>query len=507
MVVAFNAIPGNLRVPLFYAEFNSAGSPFAGYSRQVLVGHKLSSGIAPVGMLINIGGTDPRLLFGNGSMLCDKAVYAREMDPIGELYALVIAEPSSPTAASGTVAFSGTATNAGTMARWVAGEMVAIAYAVGDTAAVLAARFAAALNAGYVKFNRAMLFPVTTSVSTGTVTLTARHGGTIGNAIRIDTDLDPGYSDPAGITITHAPALTAGAGDVDFAVALALMGSAPAEWIAAPFVTTTQLNAARAFLGDTGSGRWAPMQQLHGHYTTVKDDTLSNLTSFGNGRNDRHTTIVGVRNAPHPPWCWAAAVNGALGFSKNLSRPLSEAVEIARPMQTIVLNGLRAPKLETDRWSPPDRQSLYSNGIGACVVRADGQVAIDRLVTTEQFNAFNQPDATFLDVETLAQSAYVGRYMRNVVETNFPRHVLKDDNPRRLQGVVTPKTARDVIIHAYGQLCDEAGICEGKERFARDVIVERSSDPNRLNAYLPVDTANQLRVFAANIAVSTQIAA
>lgn len=507
MVVAFNAIPGGLKVPLFYGEFNALGSPYSGSSRQVLAGHKLSSGIAPVGSLINIGGSDPRLLFGSGSMLCDMALYAREMDPVGEIYALVIAEPTSPTAASGTVAFSGTATSAGTMARWIAGELVSIAYAAGDTAATLAARFAAAINAGYVKFNRAVLFPVTTSVSTGTVTLTARHGGALGNSIRIDTDLDQGFTDPAGITITHGGALTSGAGVVDFAVALALLGSAPAEWIAAPFVTSTQLDAARAFLADTGSGRWAPLQQMHGHYTTIMDDTLSNLTTFGNGRNDRHTTIVGVRNAPHPPWCWAAAVNGALGFSKNLARPITEAVEIARPLQTIVLSGLRAPKAQTDRWSVPDRQSLYSNGIAACVVRADGQVAIDRLVTTEQKNAFNQPDATFLDVETLAQSAYVGRYMRNVVETNFPRHVLKDDNPRNLQGVVTPKAARDVIIHAYGELCDIAGICEGKDRFARDLIVERSSDPNRLNAYLPVDTANQLRVFAANIAVSTQIAA
>jgi phage tail sheath gpL-like len=507
MVVAFNAIPGGLRVPLFYAEFNSAGSPFAGYSRQVLVGHKLAGGIAASGMLINIGGSDPRLLFGNGSMLCDMALYAREMDPVGELYALVVAEPGAAAAATGTVVFSGTATSSGTLARWVAGELVTIPYAVGDTAAALAARFAAAVNAGYVKFNKAVLFPVTTSVATGTVTLTARHGGTIGNAIRIDADLETGYSDPAGITITAAAALTGGTGDVDFAAALALLGSAPAEWIAGPFATTTQLNAVRSFLADTGSGRWAPLQQLHGHYTTVKDDTLANLTSFGNGRNDRHATIVGVRNAPHPPWCWAAAVNGALGFSKNLGRPLSEAVEIARPLQTIVLSGLRGPKAETDRWSVPDRQSLYTNGIGACYVRGDGQVALDRLVTTEQTNAFGQPDATFLDVETLAQSAYVGRYMRNVVETTFPRHVLKDENPRKLQGVVTPKDARDVIIHAYAQLCDEAGICEGKDRFAKDVIVERSSDPNRLNAYLPVDTANQLRVFAANIAVSTQIAA
>ncbi|CAH1662137.1 hypothetical protein CHELA1G11_12040 [Hyphomicrobiales bacterium] len=321
-------------------------------------GHRRRDG-ATEGLLINVGGTDPRLLFGNGSMLCDMALYARQMDTIGELYALPIAEPSgSPEAASGTVAFSGTATSSGTMARWIAGELVAISYAIGDTAATLATRFAAAVNAGYVKFNKTLLFPVTTAVATATVTLTARHGGAIGNVLRIDTGLEAGFADPAGITVTHGAALTGGTGDVDLTAALALLGSTPAEWIASPFATTTQLNAARAFLGDTGAGRWAPLQQLHGHYSTVKDDTLANLTSFGNGRNDRHTTIVGVHNAPHPPWCWAAAVNGALGFSKNLGRPLSEAVEIARPLQTIVLSGLRGPKLETDRWSVPDRQSV-----------------------------------------------------------------------------------------------------------------------------------------------------
>lgn len=507
MSVAFNAIPGNLRVPLFYAEFNSAGSPFAGYSRQVLVGHKLAGGLAAVGTLVNIGGSDPRGLFGNGSMLCDMALHAREADPVGEIYALVVAEPDTPTAASGTVAFTGTATSSGTMARFVAGERVAIAYAAGDTAATLAARFAAALNAGYVKFNRTLLFPVAATVATGTVTLTARHGGAIGNAIRVEAGLEDGFTDPAGITITHGAALTSGAGVVDMAAALALLGSEPAEWIASPFTETAQLNAVRAFLADTGSGRWAPLQQLHGHYITVKDDSLANLTSFGNGRNDRHTTVLGVRNAPNAPWSIAAALCGAVGFSKNLARPLTEAVEIARPLQTVVLSGIRPSRAPADRWSVADRQSLYSNGIAACVVRADGQVAIDRLVTTEQKNAFDQPDATFLDLETLAISAYVGRYMRAAVERNFPRHVLKDENPRNLQGVVTPKTARDVLIHAYTELCDVGGVCEGKDRFARDVIVDRSSDPNRLNAYLPVDTANQLRVFAANIGVSTQLAA
>lgn len=505
MTVAFNAIPGNLRVPLFYAEINGGVSPFAGTSRQVLIGHKLAAGSAPEGALVNIGGTDPRTLFGSGSMLCDMAIYAREMDPVGEIYGLTVAEPAGDKA-TGSIALSGTSTAGGTMARWIAGELVQIAYASGETAATIAARLAAAINAGYVKFNRRLGFPVVATVSLGTVTLTARHNGTSGNAIRVEKDLEAGFTDPASVTVTDT-ALAGGTGDLDMAAALALLGSTNAEWICGPWNTTTQLNAVRDFLADTGSGRWAPLQQLYGHYITVKDDTLGNLTTFGQGRNDRHVTVLGVRNQPHAPWVVAAALNGAVAFSKNLARPLTEAVEIAAPMQTIVLNGIRAPKAEGDRWSTSDRQSLYSNGIAACVVRADGQVAIDRTVTTYRLNPFDQPDATFLDLETLAISAYIARYFRSRIEATYPRHVLKDENPRNLQRVVTPRRARATLIHAYAELCDVGGVCEGKERFARDLIVERSSDPNRLSAYLPVDTANALRVFAANITVATQIAA
>jgi phage tail sheath gpL-like len=42
------------------------------------------------------------------------------------------------------------------------------------------------------------------------------------------------------------------------------------------------------------------------------------------------------------------------------------------------------------------------------VFGADGQPRIDRIVTTYQTNVWAQPDITFLDIETIAISAYVG---------------------------------------------------------------------------------------------------
>ena len=48
-------------------------------------------------------------------------------------------------------------------------------------------------------------------------------------------------------------------------------------------------------------------------------------------------------------------------------------------------------------------------------------------------------------------------------------------------------------------------MCENASVFAQYVVVERDpNDANRVNAYLPVDVVNQLRVFAANITAYLQ---
>lgn len=502
MAVAFNNMPGDIRVPLFYAEVNAGIPPYSGTSRLLLIGRKLAGGSAAPGVPVNLGSVDPATLFGAGSMLADMAVAARWHNPVGEIWALPVADPSGA-AATATIVITGTATAAGTLVRYIGGERVSVAVAVGATAAQVATALAAAVGRGYRKFNRPMAFPVTAGAATGTVTVTARHLGTEGNTIRIESGLDGDEIDPAGLTIT-TNAMSGGTGDVDLATALAALGNDQFDWIAAPYASTAQLDAMRSFLSDAGSGRWSPTVGLDGHYITYLNGNLSTLTAFGAGRNDQHVTIKGGFNFPHAPW-YHAAIDGALvAFSKNLGRSVTEAIEIARPMQTLVKQGMRAPKARSDRFAIADRDSLYRNGIAADHIREDGQVAIDRMVTTYQTNAWAQPDNTFLDIETLAISAYAKRYLKSRITATYPRHVLKDENPRGLQGVATPEQIRATIVHAYRELFD-GGLVEKPELFAQYLIVERSADPNRVNAYLPIDVANQLRVFAANITIFPEL--
>lgn len=502
MTVAFNNMSATERTSLFFAEFNAGVSPNTGISTQVLIGHKLSTGTAAAGVLAPLGGTDPNTLFGVGSILADMAQFARYHDPVGAVYVLPVAEPMNAVARVDTVTFTA-ATSAGTFVRYLNGERISFPIAAGNTAAAIAARFAAAVNAGYVRFNKRMNWTMTATVSAAVVTLTSNHGGTVSNQFRLDAALDGDEVEVAGVTATLAN-VTAGAGDVDLAVALAFINTIPAIWVTSAFpATIAQLGAADSYLSDSGTGAWSPSVQRLGHYTTSLSGSLAALTVFGTARNGAHVTVLGVLNFPHPSWCINAALNGVIARSKNIGATISEAVEISRPLQTLPLQGIRPPKVDTDRWDQADRNSLYNNGIAGYTVDAANVVRLERIITTYQRNAWGSSDTTFLDVETLAQSMYVGRYLRQRIESTYPRCVLMDDNPRGVQGVVTPAAAKATVLHAYIELCNGA-ICEQPDLIAKYLIVERSSDANRLDCFLPIDVANQLRVFAANVTIYQQ---
>src|SRR4051812_30478249 len=96
MAVAFQNIPSNLRVPLFYAEVNAGQSPFQGPSRTLLIGQKTTAGTAPANVPLILSG-DPTLLTGAGSMLTEMAIWARQNNPFGEIWMLPLADPAGTT--------------------------------------------------------------------------------------------------------------------------------------------------------------------------------------------------------------------------------------------------------------------------------------------------------------------------------------------------------------------------------------------------------------------------
>jgi phage tail sheath gpL-like len=209
-------------------------------------------------------------------------------------------------------------------------------------------------------------------------------------------------------------------------------------------------------------------------------------------------TLIGSQRSPTPEWEWAAA-GGA-----KASAHLGDAPEVSRPLQTLTMDGVMPPRDRSVWWDITDRQALYADGIAGCKVRFDGLVAIDRFVTTYQKTAAGVSDGTFRDVETMFQLMFTVRYFKTAVSNVHSRQALADDNPFNLAEIATPKSIRNTLVHAYNDLV-ALGVLEKGDLFSQYVNVERDpNDANRVNAYLPVDVVNQLRVFAANVTAFLQ---
>lgn len=488
-MVAFNAIPGNLKVPFFYTEINSGGSPFEGEPRLLLIGQKLSGGTAPANVPVLVQSEQEADSFaGAGSMLAAMFRVARKNAPFQPIWFLPLADPSGD-AAVGTVTITAPGVT-GVAIIHVAGTRIAFQVNAADNATTVAAAMVAAINAAKI--------PVVASNSSAVVTLTARHVGALGNIL--DTwvsNVEPNVLTSANAEVVAIGAGTAGTGTPALATALANLGDDPFDFIALPYADSTSLNSVRDFL-DATSGRWSPVKQLYGHAFTANFGSLGTNVTLGNGRNDPHVSIMASQASPSPVWEWATA------FAAQAVAHLGDAPELSRPLQTLPLAGIQPPRDRSKWWSIADRQALYSDGLAGYTVSVDGIVRIDRARTTYQQTAAGAADETFGDVETMAQITFFTRYLKTAVLNRHARQALADENPRGLQEISTPRDIRNTLIHAYNDLV-ALGVSENPSLFAEFVVVER--DPNnasRVNAFVPVDVVNQLRIVAANVTAFLQ---
>ena len=283
--------------------------------------------------------------------------------------------------------------------------------------------------------------------------------------------------------------MTGGQGDPDLGPALAELGDDEYDWIASPYADSESLQQVGDLLGDV-SGRWSWASQKYGHYLSVHNGTVGALSSLGGGLNDQHVSIFPCRRFQSAPW----EVAGALGG--RVAAMLQSPPNLSRPLQTVSLIGIEGPRASGAILTMTDRQTLYYDGISGYHVRRDGTVCIDRLVTTYQSNLWGDQDATYLDVETMAQTMFGIRYLRQKATSTHGRQALADLNPGRLPHITTPENVRNTLIHGYHELV-RLGVFENADLFARDVRVERDPlDANRINASLPLDHVNQLRILA-----------
>jgi phage tail sheath gpL-like len=491
MPVQFDNIPGNVRVPFVYFEFRPGGTPYTANARLLLIGQKLAAGSAAAGQPIMVREDQASALAGKGSMLAQMDAIVRKNAPLAEVWWLPLDDLSGGVLATGKISVGVPAlTQPQILTAYIAGRRIRTTVLTAHTRANIATNLAAEINA-------TPGLPVTAAVN-GTnnyeVDLTARHKGTLGNAIEIEKGImeEDGLLGHTGsacvLTIT---AMASGAGDPDITAVLPNLGEDEFDWIVLPYPDSTNLGAMADWFSDV-AGNWSWYKQIYGHAVVPLTTDVSTMVTFGQAQNRQHLSYFPARKFRSPPWEVAAAVGA------RLVKHLSSAPELSRPLQSLSLEGILGPRLKGDRLNKTDKQTLYYSGVSGYYVDRAGVVRIERVVTGYRLNPWGDADATYLDVETMAQSMYGVRYLRQKITNAHPRQALADANPGRLPQIVTVQDLKNTLTHGYEDLV-ALGVFENAELFARDVVVERDPvDANRVNASLPLDHVNQLRIFAAS---------
>jgi phage tail sheath gpL-like len=487
MPLPFANIPANLLTPLFYVEVSPAlANTETAAQVALVVGQITASGVATPNIPIRCQGVqDAKTQGGAGSMLALEAAAYYAGDPAGELWLLPVADAAGATAATGSISFTGTATAPGTLAFYVAGQLVQVGVTSGMTAAQLATALVSQIGLQPD-------LPVTATVDAThnyQVDFTAKNKGQDAG----DIDLRLNYHGaaggevlPAGITATIT-AMSGGATNPTLTTALANLVDKPFDFICNPYTDATSTSAFTALMSDA-NGRWSWQAQLFGHVWGFKRGSYATLGTFGSGLNDQHSSYPGLYDAPNPTWQCAAAVMGVEAASLK--------VDPAQPLQTLTIPGILAPPLQS-RFTLSQRNALLIDGISTFKVQS-GVLQVETAVTTYETNSQGAPDNSYRYVETMFTLMAVIRALSGMVASRYARSKLAVDGTPIAPGsnIVTPSIVRGDLIALYQKL-EAQGLVENSALFAQGLVVQiNAANPSRLDVLFDPDLIQGLRVFA-----------
>ncbi|ENF6043036.1 phage tail sheath subtilisin-like domain-containing protein, partial [Citrobacter amalonaticus] len=342
-------IPDDTRVPLVWIDIDNsmAMSAAPAQSRKILViGQQLASATAePLALNRITGDSMADELYGRGSMLGEMAKTVRKANKYTEMYAMGMADIAQGATASATVTMLGTATQAGTLALMINGVSVQVGVSIGDDAEAIAGNIITEVTAKPATQVSATL----KADAAATVVLTVNWKGITGNDSDVRLNFYPGEKTPAGISATLT-AFTGGSGTPDIQAVVAALGD---DWytdIIFPYNDTQSLNTIRDELLE----RWGPLKMMEALLWTAFRGTHAQSGTFGHTRNDWLISCIGTNIAPEPSWLWAASYGATAAYQL--------ALDPARPLQTLVLTGIKAPKSGI-RWDMPERNLLLHDGI------------------------------------------------------------------------------------------------------------------------------------------------
>jgi phage tail sheath gpL-like len=465
--ISFEKIPASIRKPGAYFEFNTklAVNNLPANTQKVLViGQRLTAGsVAALTPTDVYSDAEAATYFGEGSIVHRMVRAAIKANAYLSLTCLAVDDATAGIAAIGGLALTGPASGSGVATLMVGKDLIQVAVDSADTAAEVAGALVA-------QAAQQTDLPVNITVAEGTLTITAKHKGSLGNAIKLSFT-----STASGITGVIT-AMTGGQVDPDITGALAMVAGAGHTIILTPFTDEANLLALRSHLDFVGGPM--EMRGATAYYGLVA--TLASSTTLAAKVNCGRALGALLRGSRSLPWEIGAAF-GSVAASEE---------DPAMPLNHLVLAGIDVPDV-ADRLTRTEQEVLLHNGVTPLEVGPDGtSVQIVRAVTTYTVNEADVDDESLLDVTSIRTLDYARKAWRERVLLRFPRAKLSSRTPAKVRS--------ELLDVAYK--LEELEILENVDLYKDYLICERDSqDANRLDARIPADVVNGLHVFAARI--------
>ena len=507
MSISFGEIPADNLVPMFMTEFDNSNAAKGGAMpwKNLLIGQAVqaynpetrtesfrpkSDNTGTLKLITSDEQADA--LYGAGSQIARMIRAFRKNTRNSELWALAVADGTTPAEGEIAVSFAGSATVApksGAIRLMIGGQSVAADVVAGKTAAEVATAIAAAINEN-------QQLPVVAEASSATVTLTAKTGGTCGQGIDIRYNHYQGQELPQGVQLTIT-AMTGGGSDTSYVtanVANIIRGT----WfnaIVAGSDDATNVAEIKRILDD----RWtATVQQtgvlffsLNGCSVTEDGDTtdygtasLDALVERGGDLNSQVICLPSLPETPTPGFEVAAAVLGCVAL-KALNDP-------AQPLSNWAVAGIVAPR-ETDREDLEGNNLLLKAGCALLTCGNDGTVYLKRMVTTYKTNPAGAKDTSYQQLEKVFTLSFLRWDWNNYLAGRYPHAKLADDGTDFGPGqvIMTPKLGEAELLGRYEYWISK-GLVQDYATFKANLVVARDPDDDTaLQFLIPADLIDQ----------------
>ncbi len=461
--ISFDTIPGSLRKPLTYAEFNTKlalrGLP-ANLQPVCIVAPRLATGTIAANVLTSVFSDAEAATFaGVGSVAHQMVTAALTANRRISLSIVLVDEASGAQASTGSCTLGGTPTNSGTLQVKVADFLFELPVLTTSTPTSLAADVVTAIG------QRPEL-GITATANAGVVTFAAKAKGTLGNSIKVRLT-----STAAGLTTTTV-AMAGGLIDPDITSALASIFLGKHKIIITPFADSANLARLRTHLDNVSNSTEIRGAVAWYAQTGTLGAAITSAAALNSGR------LYGayLRNTATNPWEVAAAVAAMDAYEEDPAKPLN----------TLPLAGVESPAV-ADWLSRAEQENLLYNGITPLEVGPGNTVQIVRAISTYTVSAANAPDISLLDRTTIKTMDY------------FRETVINDQRIRFNREKITVRSQRNIRERAIeiAYRMEDLEILRNVKQFEVDFICEMDAqNPNQSNIKIPTPVVPGLHILA-----------